>query len=227
MVQVFQARDANAPALCNDSDAIDCLTFTPARTLATCIETGGALRDNGETCVWTDKLQINLASIGYSGWQQFRFRAFVREPDTKEMRVWTGLHANVENGKPLKHVYEDPNVVEGRGWYTGANYANASIKSPPLTPVSGIWQPYVEMEKGAGGLTLTDHLAALDTDFHHGDRGVVVREGSGEFRGNLTIDTTGLTNGWHRLLLKANAFDSQAGSTNSGVLVIYFEVRNG
>jgi len=50
--------------------------------------------------------------------------------------------------------------------------------------------------------------------------------GTGGYKGTVSIDTTKLTNGWHRLFLKADAASSSLGSTNSGVLAILFEVKN-
>jgi len=117
-------------------------------------------------------------------------------------------------------------MVEARGWYTDQGYSVSNITAEVTTVVSGVWKPAVQMKAGSGGKKTTHTYAALDTDFHHGNKGTVVQETNAEFRGNLTINTNLLTNGWHRLFLKADAFDSVSGSTNSGVLMIWFLVQN-
>jgi hypothetical protein len=52
-----------------------------------------------------------------------------------------------------------------------------------------------------------------------------VKQGTGQYIGPVSIDTTALSNGYHRLFLKSDAAAS-TGSTNSGVLVLYFNVQN-
>ena len=212
---------------CGGSDAIDCINFNPVRTLATCAPTGGTLKDNGQTCVWADTLTIDPAKIARSGWQQFRFHGVVAEPDGKEMRTSTGLHAYVVNNQP-RADYCGPTceAIEARGWYTNVNYHIARIYDPPTGAVSGIWTPRVAMKRGAEGTTVKGYYAALDTDFHNNNPGTPVQEGSGEFDGRITIDTTRLANGWHKLMLKTDAFDSTTGSMHSGVQVFWFEVQN-
>jgi hypothetical protein len=229
-VQSFDAGPVTP--VCNDSTAIVCRTFPatadrPARTIKDCVASGGELKDAGETCVWWDTITIDPAKIAKSGWQQFRFRGFVVEPDGKEMHTSTGLHARVVNNQPVgDYCSQTCEMIEGRGWYTGANYSNSNITAPLTSSVSGVWNAKVQMKAGASGLPTTEHYAAIDTDFHNGNPGTPILRGKGEFRGTLVIDTTKLTNGWHRLLLKADAFDSTTGSTNSGVLVTWFFVQN-
>jgi hypothetical protein len=233
MVQIADDRVAPEPKGCGgDSMAVACLTFDPPRTCPV-----------NQTCVWEDTLVVDTRMIKHDGWQQFRVRGFVHERgkngETESMRTSTGLHAYVKNGNPRDDVYENPDVLEARGWYTHANYMIANIVNPPLGPVSGVWQPKVTMNKGAEGIEVTSWYAALDTDFHHGNVGTALCPngvrgsghmlscGNGPLRGQLTIDTTKLSDGWHRLFLKTNAFEPKTGSTSSGVLAILFEVRNG
>jgi hypothetical protein len=212
---------------CNDDTAVICLRFDPPRTLASCAATKGTSSDNGATCTWWDSVTLDPAKIAKSGWQQFRFRGFVKEPDGNEMRTSTGLHAYVVNHQP-RQDYCSPTcqTLEARGWYTNQGYSVSNITAEVTAVVSGIWRPLVHMKAGAGGKPTTHTYAALDTDFHNDNPGIRLQETSKEFRGNLVIDTTKLANGWHRLFLKADAFDSVSGSTNSGVLMIWFLVQN-
>jgi hypothetical protein len=223
-----QSYDAGpVTSACNDDTAFVCLRFNPPRTLAACAATNGTASDNGATCTWWDTITIDPAKIAKSGWQQFRFRGFVKEPDGNEMRTSTGLHAYVVNSQPRQdYCSQTCEMLEARGWYTNQGYSVSNITAEVTTVASGIWRPYVQMKAGSGGKPTTHTYAALDTDFHHGNPGIPVQETSQEFRGNLVINTTQLANGWHRLFLKADAFDSVSGSTNSGVLMIFFLVQN-
>jgi len=89
----------------------------------------------------------------------------------------------------------------------------------------------VKMAPGAGGAPVTSHRAHVDPDFHAGSAGWIVRQGRGSFEGRLSIDTTQLANGVHKLVLVANARklsrrDRVANGTSSGVQVIPFVVSN-
>jgi hypothetical protein len=131
--------------------------------------------------------------------------------------------------------YRSHDFVTARGWYEGFGYTNAAYRdlyssvSPPT--VSGVWRPKVKMAPGAGGAPVTSHRAHIDPDFHAGSAGWIVRRGRGSFEGQLSIDTTQLANGVHKLVLVANARklsrrDRVANGTSSGVQVIPFVVSN-
>lgn len=237
MVQIFGPNHAHPG--CNDDYAIVCKVFQPPRTIATCQRSGGTLSPDGMTCTWVDELKVDTRLFDRDGEQEFRFRGFVREPDGRDMRTSTGLHAVLENGHPRRDVNPaGRNYLEARGWYETVNYTIARLYAPPTGPVAGVWQPRVELKPGAGGAPVTSWYAALDTDFHNGipgtplcpstalGKGMDTHCGNSEFRGTLRIDTRTLSNGWHRLFLKADARSSRLDSTNSGVLAVWFEVRN-
>ena len=214
-VQIFAPKVSGASTACGDSYAVACAVFKPARTCPI-----------DQTCRWEDTLTFNTADIAYDGWQQVRVRGRVRQPDGKEMLTSTGLQIYVQNGHPIKNITDRPDFAEARGWYTDVGYATSTLLAPPTGPVSGIWEPSVKLEEGADGIPITGYYCALDTDFHNGNPGIPVLQGNGPYRGKLRIDTTRLSNGWHRLFLKTDAFDPVTGSTNSGVLAVFFEVRN-
>lgn len=209
---------------CGGNGALACATGLP-RTLARCTATGGTVSDNGATCTWWDNLTVNTASVAYDGWQEFRIKGYVNEPDGTKMIVSNGLHAYFKNGHTVKNAISNPSMVTARGWYTDANYTNANMTNLPASPVSGIWKPYV-IFNAPSGAPITGYYAALDTDFHHQVPGIPIKSGTSAWKGNLVIDTTKLSNGWHRLFLKSDAYMKSSGSTNSGVLAILFEVKN-
>ena len=213
-----------------------------ARRLSTCQATGGQLSDTGMTCTWWDTVPVDTRQARYDGAVQFRVRGFVAEPDGKEMRTSTSLHATLHNGdrRWFDDLYQDLDDLEARGWYTTLNYAGARLRDAPtlLRPISGIWQPRVALLRGFEGDPVTGWYAAIDTDFHHDVPGTPlcpagVRQPNGipqcgttSFSGQLRVDTTRLSNGWHRLFLKTDQYDAQTGSTHSAVLATYFWVDN-
>lgn len=233
MMQSFDGGLDGDDSICNDSTAVQCKSFS--RSLAECEATGGTLTDGGETCRWRDTFTIDPDALASSGWQQFRFRAFVNEPDGTRMATSTSLHAQVVNDQPRSKLYRDYatyNYLRGRGWYTDAQYASAYlIDAEQLKkPISGVWEPEVHFQAGRNHdgtppARISGHMAAIDTDFHHDNHGQLLLEGTGQFHGKLRIDTTRLSNGWHRLFLKADQ-RMPDGHTHSGVLAIWFEVRN-
>lgn len=218
---------------CDDTYAIKCKRVT--RTLKTCTQTGGTYADDGATCNWTDTFVIDPARIRGSGVQQFRFRSFVKEPDGTAMRTSTSLHATVVNNGPAQHMYTDhggTNYLRGRGSYTGAQYASAYLEdaSRLLTPISGVWTPRVHFEPGENfdgtpPQRMSGYFVGLDSDFHHDHPGTIVTQGRGEYHGTVRIDTTKLSNGWHRLFLKGEQ-SMPDGHTNAGVVATYFYVQN-
>lgn len=218
---------------CNDTYAIQCMPMR--RTLKTCVQTGGTLVDHGATCRWTDTLTIDPRRINGSGLQQFRFRAFVREPDGTGARTSTSLHAYVVNDRPARTLYTDHggyDYLRGRGWYTDAQYASAYLEgaSQLLRPIRGVWTPTIHFQPGENfdgtpPMRMSGYFVGLDSDFHHDRPGVIVAQGNGEYHGPVRIDTTKLTNGWHRLFLKGEQ-RMPDGHTNAGVLATYFFVQN-
>jgi hypothetical protein len=212
------------------------------RRLSTCAATGGQLSDNGATCTWWDTVRVDTRQARFDGEAQFRVRGFVAEPDGREMRTSTSLHATLRNGgRPAYNdLYQDLDDLEARGWYTTLNYAAARLRDAPalLQPVSGVWRPRIAAIRGFDGASVTGWYAGINTDFHQGNPGTPlcpagVRERNGipqcstaPYSGPLTVDTTRLSNGWHRLLLKTDQYDPETGSTHSGVLATFVLVQN-
>ncbi len=233
LVQAYPHGLAGDTKLCYDDTAIGCKKFE--RTYARCAETGGTLNALAKTCAWRDTFRIDPNQIEKSGWTQFRFRAFVRQPDGVDERTSTGLNNRVISTRPLSiALYSQDgtqNYTEGRGWYTKAQYAQSLLFNPPTRPVSGIWYAKVRLERGASigpeaeSAPVVSHLVALNTDFHNGVKGTIVKEGTGEYAGTLAIDTTKLPNGWHRIFLQARnrGYD---GIFNSGGMAYWFFVQN-
>jgi hypothetical protein len=177
------------------------------------------------TCTKWYTVLVDTRGASHDGRNEFRITVKVREPDGNVMFNSSGWQAYLENGKSSSD-YRSSDQTEARGWYTGVGYANARFTSDlPLVPVSGDWNFEVGLRPGSGGIPVTYHSVLLDPDFHHGNPGISIKEGSGSYVGAISIDTRKLANGKHKLLLRTNA-DAETGSTNSGILVIPFTVAN-
>jgi hypothetical protein len=241
----------DSSAVCGDGSSVACSRFDdPPRTVADCetLLTGEICEDgacrlvqsagvlvNDVTCVWQDDFTFDTARFPKDGWQQFRVRSKVDQPSTgDEMRTSTGLHVKLSNnGLPDDDVYEEPETVEGRGWYTNANYAVSGVrldKAEVGALRSGLWAPYVEMQEGADGIEITSYRVALDAKVHAGDFGTTIIEKSnvGEFKARIDppLDTTKLANGWHSLFVQTTQFEPISETTHSAVFVTLFQVEN-
>ena len=176
VVQILAEGWTPDPNSCGEGSAVACKEFDPPRTLATCDASGGTLIGEA-TCRWHDTLTFDTGIFPYDGWQQWRVRGKVDQADGTSMRTSTGLHAYLNHGKPVFHVYENPDLIEGRGWYTDAEYALTNVEGLTAAPVSGLWAPWVEMKPGSGGIPVTEHRAALDAAIHAGNLGTQIVDG--------------------------------------------------
>ena len=213
------------------------------------LSTCGLTCPAGETCNWMVPLTVPTTDVQTDGRKEFRFRAFMEQPDGNRLFQSTGWQAYVRNGNPVND-YRSTDMIEARGWYTGAEYQAPRIEKANIDPddpyslvgdVSGIWRPEIDIKRGSGGFETDHYIVMIDPAFHADppSQGVVVKEGTGELNNyQLAIDTTQLTNGWHRLALRADDdfFDatgecainkgSPCDSTLSALLVIWFHVQN-
>lgn len=180
---------------------------------------------------------LDVDGAGSDGRKEARFTVDLR--DTRNGRRFlqsAGWQSYIDRPHTVVAAnYRRADTVTARGWYEAFGYINAgyaqaySAASPPT--VSGVWTPKVRMEPGSGGAPVTSHRAHVDPDFHMGVPGWIVKRGAGPFEGRLSIDTTRLANGWHKLVLIANARkisarDRMPDGASSGVQVIPFLVSN-
>ena len=178
----------------------------------------------------------NIASFQQAGLQEIRFREFTPEPSvngqTREMRANLNFQIYVSNGRARADVTRMP-WVRGKGWYTHTLYCEASLRDVPIPdgPVSGVWRPTVAQATHSTdtSLPVTHHTVRLDPNFHASppDGGTVVVDGNGPLAPTqLAIDTMTLANGTHKLFQRADCRDDKLDSSNRGVLVVPFVVRN-
>jgi hypothetical protein len=139
----------------------------------------------------------------------------------------TGWVVRTENGNAAGSSRDATGAVVGRGWYENEGYQNPDIRAmAPILggTVSGTWTVNVRLGAGGGGFPPTFSAAYVDPDFHMGSEGWKLLARSSAYLGSLTIDTTRLANGPHRLVLRVES--EHNGETLDGLLVLPFKVSN-
>jgi hypothetical protein len=175
------------------------------------------------TCeAWTT-VSVDTRLSDFDGFQEIRIRAFVDEPDGNRMHASVNTLVDVRNGRANNPI-DRRAYQRGKGWYTGSGYCEADILSDlPVAPILG-WAPTVQVAHhgAADDLPVSRYRVTLDADAHAGHPGAVLASGTGEL-GPTILSTAGVGSGMHRLAVRADCDDSR-GSTNTGVLVVWFEV---
>ena len=193
-------------------------------------------------CASSYSVDFPISEIRYKGWRLFGLFLNVSDQNGVIQRNWTHYMAYIDRPeKPdpppgnIGTFLEDPG---GDTWYGGAvggttgAYANAQIlradvpwseQTGELTPVSGTWTPTVKFEAQTNFVYIDPALHAVPLD-----KGTVVYEAktsnTGYHTQQLSIDTTQLSDGPHRLLIGSSNVGTAG--TNTGVLVIPFLVDN-
>lgn len=190
---------------------------------------------------------LPLSQIAVSGWGELTMAVWVDMEDGRHTWYnWPRWFINVQNGKPVRTNQPSFDVaplirIGGDTWLSWpeggrTNYSQVSIatedfpwnfETGELIPISGVWQPEVTyLGTNVAKQVYGEGLALIDPRLHAvpTDLGTVVYDGPGGVR-QLSIDTTMLTNGQHRLLL-ASCDPRPDGVENCGVLVVPFLVGN-
>jgi hypothetical protein len=187
-------------------------------------------------CTKWISLTAPVSSFNHSGLQEIRIRGGANEPavngSAREMKVSLNWQVYVQNGKSVSNVSRFA-WLRGKGWYTGGLYCESAFLSEPIpdAAVSGAWTPKVHQltHTTDASAPVTYHTVRLDPDFHAMPPvpGTILSDGAGELLDTaFGIDTTQLTNGVHKLFQRADCRVDSLGSTNSGVLVVPFQVSN-
>jgi hypothetical protein len=189
-------------------------------------------------CRYWIRTTFDTSKSDKDGYQQVQSRLEIKEPDGNTMRPALRFMANLQHGKSE----DDYNRADtnGYGWYTNRHYAYARFHSVIPRLVRGKWTVRLSFEPTSDGISrnVTRYLISVDPAFHAltPSEGMILYEADtgcppkvngtcGVSRRDFVIDTTKLSNGTHRLFLRADAPDA-SGSTNSGVLVVPFIVAN-
>lgn len=163
-----------------------------------------------DQCTWDIPVNLDTRVSSTDGYANIRTAAIVTHPNHGGTKRFAGgaWSMYLNNGKPIKNYQNNAPVrVGGSSWYTGALYEEAELISSLPYTVSGTWSPTVTMRPGAGGVDVTGSFASIDPAFHATppNQGQVILNQSGPFKGQISIDTTNLSNGPHKLFLRAAA----------------------
>lgn len=175
------------------------------------------------TCERWVTLTVDTTLSSYDGVQEIRIRTYVKEPDGNIMHASVNTLVNLVNGKTINPIDRKP-YQRAKGWYTGSGYCEAdSLTDLPTAPISN-WTPSIQgvWHGAADDLRVSRYRAALDADNHAGIPGTTLKEGVGELA-PTQVSLGGLSSGSHRLSLRVDC-DDPRGSTNSGIMVIFFKV---
>jgi hypothetical protein len=181
---------------------------------------------NNTDCTYWFIVNFDTTVGTYDGIQELRFLTEVDQGTTEQFAT-TGWQAKLENNKPDNDYRATLYYTEARGWYTGHGYANARLKSTiplPSSPVPTNFVTSWSLAKGSGGLTITKSECAIDPDYHAGNNGTIVLSTNSQYVGDVTVDTSALAPGTHRLVCRAeaNSATSSPPGNNVGVQVIRF-----
>lgn len=197
-------------------------------------------------CVWYIPVDLPTTVSTTDGYQNYRAAAIVTHPGSGNAKQFAGtawpLLLNNGGGRPVKSAISATRIA-GSNWYQGALYNEAEFLSPLPATVSGVWSPTVATHAGAGGIVVRHSFVSIDPSFHAVPpyAGQVLIDQPGSYKGAVSIDTTLLTNGLHKLFIRADApCDGTTGnncglkpeggtnnvSTHSSVQVIPFVVAN-
>jgi hypothetical protein len=161
-----------------------------------------------DQCIWTIPVDLDTTEANTDGYLNFRGAAIVTHPGDGGTKQFAGAAwpLYVDNGGPTDDSIS-PTRIAGSNWYQGANYEEAELLSPLPETVSGTWTPTVNMDAGAGGIDVASSFVSLDPAFHAmpPDEGTVLLDQAGPYKGPVTIDTTDLSNGPHKLFIRAGA----------------------
>jgi hypothetical protein len=196
-------------------------------------------------CTFVIPTDFDTTKVPTDGVEGMKARMRIAEPDGHTMRPSLRFPARLANGgRPVKD--SSRSSLFGYGWYGSSNdnnvgpkYAYARFLSPvPTAPLSGKWTFNVSFEGDEAHISdnVTRYFVSIDPAFHATPpyEGKVVYAGStsctpfgigcdGPSNQPITVDTSTLAPGPHKLFLRTDEDDS-TGSTNSGVLVIPFVV---
>lgn len=175
---------------------------------------------DGSMVQWIHK-DVNTTGLS-TGLHEIRLAAYVRQNGFDQL-VSSDLPLFVRS---MSGGATSRDYVEARGWYPGFLYTNARYRnrlSDFLAPVPDLWTPTFQCASpsGANG---DRFVVAIDPKYHDLNMGWELLRYAGETTRKLSIDTTGLAPGTHKIVASCAADDNLSGhdGTSTGVLAINF-----
>ena len=123
------------------------------------------------------------------------------------------------------------NYLQAQGYGSMVNYTKAVLFMPPKVPIGGVYRPWIIVDKHVNSTPVTRHSMELNANFHLDFSGVVLRNATGAFNGQLAVNLTAAlgpaAKGWQKLNIQGKALDPLTNATNTGALNVFFEVSHG
>jgi hypothetical protein len=158
------------------------------------------------------------------GYGELRFRFHIKQPNGEAQFASTSWMGYFHGSTAVYN--RRPPMLQARGWYTGANYESAQMLSPfPYDTLSGTWRFKVAMQPGSGGIPVASHSVHVNARFNQDDFGMILKSGTGNFSGEVVLDTTKLPNGNHCVAVRTDSVDKNGG-TDTGILQFPIKVFN-
>jgi hypothetical protein len=165
------------------------------------------------------------------GLRQWRIYAYFQHANGNDQRPKAMYQVRVENvagtSDDVASAYHE---YAGAGWYKEADGTDWGYQTALVKPsshlaigscVMGTWSPVVDTDSTG----TTEHMVTVDPKFHAGVQGWIVHASSFDgYDGPVAIDTTMLTDGWHRLVVQSARRVND--EENGGVFVMPFRVCN-
>ena len=169
----------------------------------------------GDGTYWY-KLTIDTRNMP-DGLRLFRFYADLEHPNGNTQTARPILPLRVENGGADSNWSDRDREVRATAWYREASpqldwgYVGAVVENfnPGPYHATAAFQAkcFVNGEGGGesqGSPAVSSWSAHVDADFHAGNEGIVIGRGNGQLSGGISVATGGLSEGWHRLVVKCN-----------------------
>ncbi len=198
-----------------------------------------AYRDlNGAVCpitqnceIWVP-MDIDTSRMPYDGIQSIKIEVRSTNPHGRWMNTILYWRAYLNNGKSVRH---DNSAVRYDVWASTLIQNFVYIRAG----VDGTWPGVVDNQLNLQTIwhsadrykTAVDpkevrHDVILDANFHAGIPGSTLRSGRGEVRLPLSLDTRGLSDGPHKLIIRTQGDEAATKSTFMSVLVIPFRAQH-
>ena len=178
-------------------------------------------------CDWWVPADVDTSLLPYDGRREVRMTANIPLTRTGGHQFETTRWAMIiANGKPLQDY--GTGRFGAAGWYTGSDYSNVFVTETEglafvYQPQSGSVTLHIKFEKPNGFVSIDPAFHAMPTP----NLGRVLYDGPGSGTYAITIDTTKLSDGPHKLFMRTddpNVIDPPG--TASGILVLPFTVQN-
>lgn len=182
--------------------------------------------DGGERVFWFHTT-VDTTRMA-DGIRHFRWYADVEHTNGNTQTARANWPLDVENGTTDRNA---PNSVRYLNWYQVENpkrnwgYIGPTVDEIPLTPVDQSLTLNVKcaLNGDSNSPAIDRSMVNLDANFHHGSQGTIVYSGA-PLNGNLTVNTSGLSEGAHRLSIRCIQEDGD--ETHEGIGIVPFTVEH-